>query len=64
MKQLQQEPAYKKLIFSKEAGQFLMKTPNFDKQAEKFLITPVKKRKKYQCKLTSLVMMSHTSYLE
>ena len=26
-----------------------MKTPNFDKQAEKFLITPVKKLKKYQC---------------
>ena len=26
-----------------------MKTPNFDKQTEKFLITPVKKLKKYQC---------------
>ena len=26
-----------------------MKTPNFDKQAEKFLITPVKKLKQYQC---------------
>ena len=32
-------------MFSKQAGQFLMKTPNFDKQAEKFLITPVKKLK-------------------
>ena len=45
-KRIQQEPAYKKLTFSK---QILMKTPNFDKQAEKFLITPVKKLKKYQC---------------
>ena len=38
----------KKLIFSKQADQFLIKTPNFDKQAEKFLTTPVKKPKKYQ----------------
>ena len=34
-----------KLAFSKQAGQFLMKTPNFDNQAKKFLITPVKKLK-------------------
>ena len=33
--------------FSKQAGQFLVKTPNFDKQAEKFLITPVDKLEKY-----------------
>ena len=39
------EPAYKKLTFSKQAGQFLMKTLNFDKQAERFLITPFKKLK-------------------
>ena len=43
------QPAYKKLCFSKQAGQFLMKTSNYDKQADKFLITPVKKLKKYQC---------------
>ena len=40
------EPAYKKFAFSKQACQFLIKTPNFDEQAEKFLITPVKKLKK------------------
>ena len=37
--------AYKKLAFSKQTNQFLIKTSNFDKQAEKFLITPVKKPK-------------------
>ena len=31
------------------AGPFLMKTLNFDNQAEKFLVTPIKKLKKYQC---------------
>ena len=40
--------AYKKLAFSKQADQFLIKT-YFNKQAEKFLIPPVKKPKKYQC---------------
>ena len=42
---IQQEPTYKKLAFSKQAGQFLIKTPNFIKQAQKFLITPVRKLK-------------------
>ena len=32
-----QDYTYKKLALSKQAGQFLMKTPNFDKQAESFL---------------------------
>ena len=31
------QPAYKELAFPKQAGQFLMKTPNFDKQAQSFL---------------------------
>ena len=34
---------YETLTFSKQANQFLTKTSNFDKQADKFLITPVKK---------------------
>ena len=44
-----QEHSYKKFAFPKQAGQFLTKTPNVDKQAKKFLITPVKKLKKYHC---------------
>ena len=50
--------AYKKLAFSKQADQFLMKTPNSDKQAEKFLVTPVKKTEKH---INVYVLMPHTS---
>ena len=41
-----------------------MKTPNFDKQAEKVLITPVKKLKKNVTviDMTGHVNVPHTSY--
>ena len=41
-----------------------MITPNFDKQAEKLLITPVRNWKISIKLQTSLVMMSQTSYWE
>ena len=54
-----------KLTFSKQADQFLIKTPNFDRQAEKFLITPVKKPKNINAiDITGhayVVLVPHTS---